>query len=404
MNQNPVTMRNYKDIELLFDRCFDSTIRRMVLDTGSNPTIDVFNNEIHHFNLESCEIHTVPDSDRGLKSVTRIDHDWCYVNEANRENSLWRRNKASSEINPDFANDGVDKIMDVFESPSQMRSNSRFLYTFALIFLLSFIIRTPMVAWAQSFAGYEQHALAGAAVALTAPSFSLTINPASLSGDQLDWYGTQHFGMGDLKEGGLAFTKSIDRSLSPELSIIGTGIQLHHFGFDLYQNTEMMAGVSLGTGNASFGTALGASHTSIQDYGSATTGFLNVGFSYLLREHWHIGGVVRYIPLLSTGNFLHGLPTQIAAGIFYSPTNRLELLIAGEQEFGFEHQLKVAANYAVIRQAWLGSIYIGGGYSTITEEWTTGMRYSGTTISAVYTLRDHPVLGWSHGVGFGYKW
>ena len=302
------------------------------------------------------------------------------------------------------ANDGALTIMVDCETPSQMRSNSRFLSTFALILFLSFLVRTPMVAWAQSFAGYEQHALAGAAVALTAPSFALTVNPASLSGDQLDWYGTQHFGMGDLKEGGLAFTKTIDRSLSPELSIIGTGVQLHHFGFDLYQNTEILTGISLRTGNATFGTTLGMSHTSIQNYGSTTTGFLNFGFNYPLREHWHIGGVVRYIPLLSTGNFLHGLPTQIAAGIFYSPTNRVELLIAGEQEFGFEQQLKVAANYAVISQAWLGSIYIGGGYSTVTEEWTTGMRYSGTTISAVYTLRDHPVLGWSHGVGFGYNW
>ncbi|MCH8496203.1 MAG: hypothetical protein LAT57_11320 [Balneolales bacterium] len=397
-------MRNYIALELPLYRCFDSTTEIIEFDTVSYPANDVLINITHLYNPESCEIETVPESDRGINSVARIEHGVCYVNASNRENSVLRRNAARNQSNPDFANDGVDKIMDVCESPSQMRSNSRFLYAFALTFFLSFIIRTPMVAWAQSFAGYEQHALAGAAVALTAPSFSLSINPASLSGDQLDWYGTQHFGMGDLKEGGLAFTKSMDRSLSPELSIIGTGIQLHHFGFDLYQNTEMMAGVSLGTGNASFGTALGASHTSIQDYGSATTGFLNVGFSYLLRDNWHIGGVVRYIPLLSTGDFLHGLPTQVAAGIYYSPTNRLELLIAGEQEFGFEHQLKVAANYAVISQAWLGSIYIGGGYSTVTEEWTTGMRYSGTTISAVYTLRDHPVLGWSHGVGFGYNW
>jgi hypothetical protein len=263
---------------------------------------------------------------------------------------------------------------------------------------------TPMAIWAQSVSGYEHNALAGATVALSALSYSLSMNPAAVEGGSVAWYGTRHFGISDLDETGvyLAIPMNYRMKLSGQLTALA--FEFHHFGFDLYREVRGIAGVGLKAGNLNIGVAPGFRHTTIPNYGSTTEFFFNAGFIYSLSNDWQIGGFVNQIGLHYWGNIKPDERSTVGTGLVYNATERLQWLFGGQHETGFTPSASSALRLWLLNEPSLGSLWISVGYTTMNDSWSGGFKYRYRNLAAGFALMQHPFLGRSHGLGFDTFW
>jgi hypothetical protein len=269
--------------------------------------------------------------------------------------------------------------------------------------LLSCIF-TPMAIWAQSVSGYQHNALAGAAVALSALPFSVSQNPAGISGGTVSWYGMRYFGLADLDETGVFVSFPHARRDGGIGLLIGSAVEVHHFGFDLYREFRVSAGTALKFGNMKLGFAPGFRHTGILNYGSMKEVYFSAGFIYQFSDYWNIGGYFGEVGVFEWGELQPGAQSSLGTGLVYNRDNRLQWLGAGKLETGYPPSVATALRLWLIDNTHIGSFWIGAGYTTMNDSWSGGFQYRYRNISAGFTLVQHPRLGGSHGVGFDSIW
>ena len=265
---------------------------------------------------------------------------------------------------------------------------------------LLLVLITPMVACGQALSGFEQHAYAGATVSLPATAFVLSANPAAISGHNLQWFGTRYFGMDALQEGGLSY----QRELRNSGIVRGFAIELNQFGFTLYRELQAKSGMAIHVNNARFGVSLGIIHTSIAGYETAYTTGIDTGFQYWFHKRLILGATLQNIPLWSAGNFQPGVYSSGSLGISYKPAKNLILSIASQQVEGYQPDIHTGASYLFEPIPDVANILVVAGYSSFYELWTSGLALHLYRFNATYSFRDHPILGLTHGIGFGVSW
>ncbi len=259
-------------------------------------------------------------------------------------------------------------------------------HTLFLIFVMF-----PMVVRAQLAAGYENASFSAAAVARPASSFALSANPANLKTGSIQWYGVRHFGLRELQETGVSSGVHFDR--------FDTGFEVHYLGFDLFRETTFLTGGSTQLGKTSLGLAKGFKYVSVPGYGKAFSGFLNAGFRHSISENTFVVGGVSGIDLYRNGDFLSESASWMYAGTGYMIQDRILLMLSVVQPKGFEREFAGGIEGQI-----LDSIRFGGGFHTGTRQWSMGLNVNAGKMGAGFMARHHPVLGWSHGMGFNINW
>lgn len=258
-----------------------------------------------------------------------------------------------------------------------------------LVLLLSGIF--PVVVRAQALLGFEVNSFSSASVARTASTFNLGFNPAAGNERQVHWFGIQSFGMSDLNETGIYLT-------TPVKNYTGS-LELQHFGFDLYRESKLSAGISLPSGNHRIGMSISGSHTSIREYGSHTGARFNLGFIVKIMPELNFGGSLLDIPLISRGDFLIDNRTVAIIGFAYNAGTSAIVMSSLIIEPGFEPLWCIGLE---TNPVW--HLFLGAGYKTVTEEWSGGLKVGLGSLKLYITAKNHPYLGWSPGIGFGIKW
>ncbi|MCC5926617.1 MAG: hypothetical protein JJU41_08660 [Bacteroidetes bacterium] len=265
---------------------------------------------------------------------------------------------------------------------------------------LLILIKTPMVVSGQAFSGFEQHAYAGATVSLPTAAFVLSANPAAISGHSLHWFGTRHFGLSALQEGGLSY----QRNLQSESFEGGYALELHHFGFSLYRELQAKSGVALQVDHARFGFGAGILHNAIEGYDTAYSIVVDTGFQYRLSGRLLLGAALKNYPLWDAGSFKPGVLSSATAGLSYTPENGLLMSLAVEQTDRFQPDIHAGISYAFEPIPDTITVLGVAGYSSIFEVWSGGLALQLYSVKVTYSFRDHPQLGLTHGLGFGFVW
>jgi len=265
------------------------------------------------------------------------------------------------------------------------------------IFLL---ILTPMVVWGQARNGFEHHAYSGATASLPAAAFVLSANPAAISGHRIHVYCHEYFGMDALRDGGISYQiESGNEGL-----FHGFAAEVHQFGFDLYQEVTLRAGATLSTGNARIGIAPSMMQTRIPQYGSALAVQSDIGFQYQVTESVLLGGVMRNVPLAKSGDFAVSSASSLHAGISYQPEQHLMILTEIIQTTGYQPDVHVGFHYDVHTGLSHLDILLALGYATNHAQWSAGVQTILFGLVTGISVRNHPVLGRSQGIGIGYAW
>lgn len=260
---------------------------------------------------------------------------------------------------------------------------------------------TPMAAGTQPLSGFEQHALSGATVALPSAAFVLSANPAAISGNRLSWFGTRHFGLDALQEGGLSY----QYNGSPGRHIHALALELHHFGFPLYREVALRTGAAIRSGNTRLGVSAGWVHHSIAGYSSAYTLLLNTGVQYHTPDQRFIIGAAMYdIPMHEGGHFVPGNVMHGAVGITYRSPESVYLMVSVRQIPGYQPDLHAGISYTLNVLTDMASLTLSGGYQTVFEQWSAGLAVHFMGLHPSYAVRSHPVLGLSHGFGLELRW
>lgn len=273
----------------------------------------------------------------------------------------------------------------------------------ALLMLLAGILLlhvTPMVVWGQARNGFEHHAYSGATASLPAAAFVLSANPAAISGHRIHVYGHEYFGMDALRDGGISYQFETGN----DGMIQGFATEMHQFGFDLYRESTLRAGIALATGGARIGIAPSLLQTRIAGYGSALSVQTDIGFQYEVSASVLLGGVMRTLPLLKSGDFSTQSASSLQAGISYRPDQRLMILTEVVQTTGYQPDVHVGLHYDVHTGLSHLDVLLAFGYATNHAQWSAGLQTILFGMVTGISVRNHPILGRSQGIGIGYSW
>lgn len=283
------------------------------------------------------------------------------------------------------------------------------------IVLYLMVAINPIVVKAQLDPQGNIFSLSGSAAALSTSSFGASGNPSGISlahhfinkidgfdeslpnyRGSLSWYVTRYFGIRELQSTGVSLHHGLNFWNNSTL-----GIEAHHFGFDLFRETTVLTGFSsmILESSARVGLCLGWHQTLIKNYGSTNTYTISAGFIYSPREDFRFGAMVRDFVVGSAGDFLHGIYSTNAIGMTYQPLD--DLIIAGTfyKSGIYPAQINVGLTYNI-----LGFAQIGGGYTTISEEWHGSIGIKWRKLRFGYLMRNHISLGWTHGTGISQSW
>lgn len=284
----------------------------------------------------------------------------------------------------------MNSVANIFLKVVTEAQSRRLGYFFVISSAFLQLIIFPVVARAQSNIGYEANAFSGAAVSRVTSTFRYNQNPAAHS-IGVNWFGIQSFGMTDLREMGISM--GINRKQ------LHSGLELHHFGFDLFNETKIYTGVSISFSNHTLGISLGGMQSAIKGYGRANSLLTGAGFITKVTETIKVGGAVSDIPVWTDGDFILDSRYVSRFGAEFSIREHTKVYTTVTMIAGLEPNISLA-----LESTFLEKIQVSAGYKTVVEEWSGGLKVDVNRIVIYLCSKKHPFLGWSPGGGFGIKW
>lgn len=262
------------------------------------------------------------------------------------------------------------------------------------IYLFFFVVMAlnPKVVRAQMIGGVDLFSAPGSSAAQSASHFELSQNPAGISGTDLTWSGFRLFGMSELESVGFSGSY-VGKSAN-------IAIELHRFGFDLYQENNVIVGSSIHIqSDTKLGLGIGYQQVGIKGYGSSGVEYINLGVIHRLSNKLSIGGAVRNLVLNRHGSFRVGLQSDILFGASYSAFDQLYMHLAFLKSPTFDTQALMGFSWQPVEV-----FKLMGGYITVSEEWSVSAAVKMFGLEIRYGAREHEVLGWSQGIGLTYLW
>lgn len=175
------------------------------------------------------------------------------------------------------------------------------------------------------------------------------------------------------------------------------------FGFAAYREVHGVAsaarGVGLGTTRRIYlGIAARMVHTSIADYGSASTFSADVGMWVPVLPVLAVGA---HATNLTGAHVTDGEPLArvLAVGTRYEPTRRVTLTADVVKDVAFPASMRVGLEVRPV-----ASLALRGGTSTQPSRFAAGIGITLGSLVADAAAERHPALGWSPAAGLRLRW
>lgn len=183
------------------------------------------------------------------------------------------------------------------------------------------------------------------------------------------------------------------------LSSSTIGLSVYRFGDALYSEDQVALAFGQRIGQFSFGLRLSGHQYHTETVGTRFASTVD------------IGGVARLSPTLFFGMQITNLtqsrksritperiPTRVQTGLEYKPNNSFRLLTEVEHEVQRSTQVKVGAEYTVLKKV---SLRCGVRTPGFQQFFGLGLRHR--LLHVDYALITHPALGWSHQLSLTYQ-
>ncbi|GJM31972.1 MAG: hypothetical protein DHS20C18_09730 [Saprospiraceae bacterium] len=181
---------------------------------------------------------------------------------------------------------------------------------------------------------------------------------------------------------------------------VGTfGLSLNYYGFELYNEQRIgLAYARKLMDRLSIGAQFVWLNTNIPEYGNQSTFTFELGLQAKLSKRLSLG-FHTFNPARAKLVGEERLPTLLALGLQYQPSDKLYLLAEVEKDLDYTVRTRFGAEYQLVEQLWLRL-----GIATQPVEYSFGLGYtlkSGFRLDA--SARYHQVLGFSPGIGLTYS-
>jgi len=239
--------------------------------------------------------------------------------------------------------------------------------------------------------GARQISMANSDAALANDVFSLFSNPAGLA--QLNWrevgiyYSPAPFGLTELSNGYVAYNEPFNFG---SLSIGGMT-----YGFDLYRESKVVVGYAYNYENILFaGVTLNYHTYSIQNYGSTSAFYLNVGGLVYILDELRWGFAVTNLNRASIADIDDQIPMVLSTGLSYDILQNFSLNFALEKDIRFNPSVQIGIEYDIIEY-----LSLRAGTSNDPSRFTAGVGINYSIFSLDYAFFTHQDLGLTHQAG-----
>jgi hypothetical protein len=233
--------------------------------------------------------------------------------------------------------------------------------------------------------------MANSDAALANDVFSLFSNPAGLA--QLNWrevgiyYSPAPFGLTELSNGYVAYNEPFNFG---SLSIGGMT-----YGFDLYRESKVVLGYAYNYENILFAGATLNYHTySIQNYGSTSAFYLNVGGLVYILDELRWGFAVTNLNRASIADIDDQIPMVLLTGLSYDILQNFSLNFALEKDIRFNPSVQIGIEYDIIEY-----LSLRAGTSNDPSRFSAGVGINYSIFSLDYAFFTHQDLGLTHQAG-----
>jgi len=259
------------------------------------------------------------------------------------------------------------------------------------VFTLYLLIILNSLIYPQYNPGARQISMANSDAALANDVFSLFSNPAGLA--QLNWrevgiyYSPAPFGLTELSNGYVAYNEPFNFG---SLSIGGMT-----YGFDLYRESKVVVGYAYNFENILFAGATLNYHTySIQNYGSTSAFYLNVGGLVYILDELRWGFAVTNLNRASIADIDDQIPMVLSTGLSYDILQNFSLNFALEKDIRFNPSVQIGIEYDIIEY-----FSLRAGTSNDPSRFTAGVGINYSMFSLDYAFFTHQDLGLTHQAG-----
>ena len=259
------------------------------------------------------------------------------------------------------------------------------------LLLTTAVVLITGIGFTQINPGAKQISLSHSDVALSNDVFAIFNNPAGLA--QLNWreagiyYSPSPFGLTELANGFIAYNEP--------LSFGSIAIGGMNYGFELYKENKIIAGLSYNYSNKFFaGIAVNYHTVSIKNYGNAGAFYLNIGGLVYLTKEIRWGFSVHNINRATFGEYDDQIPMVFSSGFSFDIVDNLSLNTAVEKDILKSASFLFGIDYEII-----SSISLRTGFRNEPSTYTAGIGINYSFISLDYALFTHPDLGLTHQAG-----
>lgn len=258
-----------------------------------------------------------------------------------------------------------------------------------LLALISFL-----PAWAGEPWTTRPLGLAGIGVALPSDPGSLVLNPAAIASAHTMQacvsLNPGSFGMSELRSKAVV-------ALVP-LTGASVGVGIRRFGFDLYNETSLIAGTAARVEESfDLGLSVELRNISIHKYGSHILPLVTIGMQCRISEDIVVGGRIANIHGASLGQNGERLPRVVVIGLSYLPVPGFRASAEGEKDTRWPVNVKCGVELQIVSLLWLRA-----GIASDPSVWAVGGTLRSSLAEFSYGGSFHPVLGWTHSVELGF--
>lgn len=245
--------------------------------------------------------------------------------------------------------------------------------------------------YAQFNPGAKQISLSNSDVALSNDVFAVFNNPAGLS--QFNWreigiyYSPAPFGLSELSNGYVAYAEPFT------FGTVALGGMT--YGFELYRESKITLGYSYNYENKFFaGLAVNYHSFSIQNYGSTSAFYLNLGGLAYITHQLRWGFAITNINRASIGNEDDQIPIIFSTGFSYDLIKTLTINLAVEKDIRYKPSVQFGLDYNIIEY-----LALRVGFQNEPARYAAGIGINYSIISLDYALFTHQDLGLTHQAG-----
>ncbi len=255
---------------------------------------------------------------------------------------------------------------------------------FSTLFWVNAVAQMPM--------GADALSLGHATTAKQSNAWAMFGNPATMITDRkaLSFYSFRSYGI-------IALT-DVAAHISVPAKYGITGLGVHRYGDDLFNETRIRLGYSNHWQGVNFGLVLNYNTISFGgDYGSASALGLDVGIQTQVAEKVSLGARATNINQPSYNNGDEDLPREMAVGFSYKLEERASLLFDVVKDVRFPVSYRGGIEIQVIEKL-VGRI----GITTQPNTYSAGLGYSSSNWKVNLAFQRHNFLGISPGLDISF--